>query len=96
MSEKKDEKKKDESGTKPSQDNYTVSPGNQASTVKVPDIQKQPEKKNEQKKEASKPLDIITRPLTPNTGRYAQLGTDIPIVGEQEKGKKEEKKSEQK
>lgn len=62
--------------------------------------------KKQAKKEADKPLDvippsfpdtdiqtlIITRPLTPDTGTYAQLGVHIPIVEKQEKGKEKEKK----
>jgi hypothetical protein len=40
---------KDASGTKQKEDNYSVSSGNQDSTLKTPDIQKQPEKKSGQK-----------------------------------------------
>lgn len=45
----KQPQEKGASDTKQRQDNYSVSPGHQASTLKTPDIQKQPEKKSGKK-----------------------------------------------
>lgn len=42
-----------------------------------------------------KPIDIITKPLQPDTGRYAQIGTDIPFrEPAKEPPKKDEPKNE--